>query len=162
MNTPRNQGELERNKKHFNEYTLQKKKFSIAREIYVIVKPLKNWYEGITMDLLNEKIIENFKKKGYHKKKISKISIYSAIKDLNLYRKDIYIVSSKGLNAETNKYEFRYFCPFEPNDINHAKELLERIIFRSEIKNGNLTNFQEEIVHQEQIDVIKQTEQEAI
>lgn len=156
MKTPRNLGEFEANKKHFNEYILQKKKFSIAREIIIIVKTKKNWYEGITITDLMKKIIENFKAKGYYKKrKIAKQSIYDSVMDINLYRDDVYIVSAKGINLKTNKYEFRYFCPYDYLDINKTKELLQRNIFRSGLKEDSLNTFEEEIKHEEEIEKIK-------
>jgi hypothetical protein len=137
MNKPRNIDEFKANKKHFNEYTLQKKKFSIAREIMIIVQPKKSWYEGVTKKDLINNILDNFRKKGYYKKKkISGASISSAITDLNLYRDNIYIISAKGMNTKTSRHEFRYFCPYDILDISKTKELLQRNIFRNEKKRG--------------------------
>jgi len=158
MKMPRSSVEFEKNKIHFNEYTLRKKKFSVAKEIYVIVKPKKNWEEGITTKDLNREIVKGFKTRGFRRKEVSTRTIYDSVNDLNLYRDDIYIISDWGINIDTNSKEFRYFCPYEPIDVSKRRELLHRGIFRNQIKDRQLEIFEEETKQVQTIKELKEVE----
>jgi len=164
MKVPRNRLEFEKNKKHFNEYTLEKRHYSVPRQIMIIVKPRKNWYEGININSLRKRILDNFKKlprrgtwiRKIIKRGITKATIYTAIRDLNLYGSEhgIFIVSRWGIDTEKGIKEFRYFCPYEPNDISKQRELFFNSIFRNQLKGEQLEVFEEEIKHEQEVQIM--------
>lgn len=145
-----NISDFEKNKRWFNEKHLEKKRFCVAREIIVILKPLKNWEVGLTINVLMDRVVSNMQSKGYRKVGVSKPTIYEAIKNLNLYRDDIFIKSDKGVNKITGKVEFRYYSLSEDKDFNVWKQRFFRTKFRNELFSHQLSVYEEQVHKEEQ------------
>lgn len=171
-----------RKKEYFNKNTLTR---GVVAQVYFNVKDRKCWEEGITSDELLLKVKNTINRRRYSEglkpKKISKGTIYSAVSKLNLFCDHIYIRNDFMnrkicLKCNDNFYytlyetnclkcqkqldvikEYRYFCPYEGEDLEKEKRKLIAQILRTRFKKQKLEKFEEQEIKQvEKIKVIKQ------
>lgn len=127
------------------EYRMRKN--SVVKELYVILKPLKTWEEGMSFKGLKAEI-ERRRNRTY-----SNTGIYNEISSLNKFGKayGIYIRSGFGYCDDGIK-EYRYFVPTEQFDISKEKIHLESRKELIELKEDNLEHHEKvTIPHEQQI-----------
>lgn len=176
-----------RKKEYFNEYTM-KRGWSIPVQVYLQVKDRKCWSEGLTSKQLQGKVkasINGYRSRNQLKtKKISLGSIYSAVSNLNIYCDHIYIrndfsnrkvclkcndnyhyelYEEKCLKCQTDLEvvkEYRYFCPYEGEDLEKEKRKLIAHMLRTGFKKQGLEVFEEQEI--KEIEQIKQMKKEVV
>ena len=172
-----------RKKQYFNESTM-KRAWAVPVQVYLQLKDRKHWSEGLTSKQLQSKVkasINDYRTRHQIKtKKIGIGSIYTAVSNLNLYCDHIYIRSDfsnrkvclkcndnyhyehyeeKCLKCQKDldvKKEYRYFCPYEGEDLEKEKRKLIAQMLRTGFKKQGLEVFEEqEIKHVQEIKEIK-------
>jgi len=172
-----------RKKEYFNKHTM-KRGWSISVQVYLQLKDRKSWGGGLTSNQLRNNIKKSINSSRYagglKPKKISLGSIYSAVGNLNIYCDHIYIRSDFSnrkvcLKCNDNYHyenyeekclkcqkelevikEYRYFCPYEGEDLEKEKRKLINYMLRTGFKKQGLEVFEEqEIKHIQQVEQMK-------
>lgn len=121
---------------------------SVERTVYFNLKPRHFWEEGLTIIQLREIVIKE-KKKRYTAQRI-----YNAIGDINRFGKKwgLYIRSDYSWidTKEGKKKEWRYFTPFNKEDVSDEFEKLDDRKFNAKLREESLEYHQKVTIPQEQ------------
>lgn len=126
--------------------------------IFLNLRDRKKWGEGLNIELLIS-LINKEKRRGNGKKKnIKKSAVYSAISNLNRADIGIYVSSDYSyvlLKDNQKKKEYRYFMPYDSNDREHVRDVLESRKFIATVKERSLHDFEETIEKEQEVRTMK-------
>lgn len=128
-------------------YIRRMQRNGVESTVYVILKPLHSWEEGFTFEDLCKKV------RHLRDKKVGDSRIRHAVSMHNRYGViyGIYIKSDFGWIGDNKKEkEWRYFVPKEQEDINREHTKLEGVKDVTNLKEGNLTEYETKTIPQEQ------------
>jgi len=99
------------------------KTWSVPFHIKLMIQYKRSWNDGLTSKELLKKVKKSLRDAGYIKKsnKIKLFSIYGAMGKINTLHFPPFYIDCEGRLNYNGKFEYRYFVPFTPEDLQKAK-----------------------------------------
>ena len=97
--------------------------WSIPFQVKNVIQYKRKWEQGLTSKQLLDEVKKQLRLANYKKKanRIKVGSIYDAVGKINLLHIPPFYIDCQGRLIANGKYEYRYFVPFNSEDIQNAK-----------------------------------------